>query len=53
MPNPKPKTAQLGKNYSAWKNSKTVAVRIPENLKDEILAFARELDAQRPPDKAK
>ena len=30
---------------SHWKNPKTVAVRVPESLKDQILAYARQLDA--------
>ncbi len=34
----------LNKNYSKWNNPETVAVRVPKVLKDEILAYARELD---------
>lgn len=34
----------LKSNYSKWNNSDTVAVRIPQVLKDQILTYARELD---------
>lgn len=31
--------------YSRWKNSKTVAIRVPEILKEKILEYARKVDA--------
>jgi predicted RNase H-like nuclease (RuvC/YqgF family) len=42
MANPNPNTKGLMK--ALWHNTPTVAVRIPEKLKEEIMAFARHLD---------
>ena len=43
MPNLNPNTAGLDK--PKWHNLPTVAIRIPETFKDEILRFAREIDS--------
>lgn len=35
---------QLKPNKSSWNYSKTVAIRVPENIKDDIINYARDLD---------
>ncbi len=42
MANPNPNTKGLMK--ALWHNTPTVAIRVPEKFKEEIMAFARHLD---------
>ena len=35
---------QLKPNYSKWSNPKTCTIRIPENLKNQVLEYAHKLD---------
>ncbi|MEA5497364.1 hypothetical protein VB834_01805 [Limnoraphis robusta Tam1] len=42
MANPNPNTKGLQK--AMWQNRPTVAIRVPEKLKEDIIAFARHLD---------
>lgn len=48
MPNPSPKTENLRRETPKWKNLPTVAVRIPECFKDQVLNIARALDEGKP-----
>ena len=36
----------LKPNKSHWKNSETCVIRVPKQLKDEILDYAKRIDAQ-------
>jgi hypothetical protein len=42
MANPNPNTKGLMK--ALWHNTPTVAIRVPEKFKEDIMAFARHLD---------
>ncbi len=33
-------------NKSSWKNSETTAVRVPKIFKDQVIAYARQLDIE-------
>lgn len=45
MANYNPKLNNLYPAYSAWKNRRTKAIRIPEVFESEIMRYARALDA--------
>lgn len=48
MANPNPKRENLRQESPKWQNLPTVAVRIPEKFKDQLLAIARSLDEGQP-----
>ncbi len=37
---------EYGKFIYKWRSGKTVTLRVPEALKDQILAYARQLDTE-------
>lgn len=45
MPNPN-SLKQLYHNKSAWNYPKTTVLRVPENIKNEVISYAKKLDSK-------